>query len=287
MNHRKTFRAGGFYPDNDKEIKAFINENLRDITIDNNIKDVKGGIVPHAGWVYSGATALKVYKTIRDAQDSVDTFLIFGAVHVPGVRKASIYSSGSWETPLGDVLVDEELAEMVLSLGNIEIEENTSAHVREHSIEVQIPMIKYLFEDIKILPIMTPPIEAMTNLGSKIGKLLDKSQKNVCVIGSSDLSHYGPRFGFTEGGTGKKGYEYMKKNDKSIIDIMIDMDYEKVIRETMSKRNACGGGAIVATMSALSEMGKDRGNLLEYTTSYDVRPFGDPSDAVGYAGIVY
>ncbi len=287
MSIRKPFRAGSFYPENDREIKSFIENYSSEYKPDTNIDKVIGGIVPHAGWVYSGPTAIKVYSLIRDKFKDVETFLIFGAVHIGGLRKASVFSDGVWQTPIGDVSIDDELSNMILNLSNQDIEENKSYHQTEHSIEVQVPIIHYLFPKAKILPIMTPPLKTMKGIGEKIGQLLSKSKKKVCIIGSTDLTHYGMRFGMIDGGTGKKGLEWMKSNDRRIVDLMLKMDTESIIDETNRNRNACGGGAILSTIASVKQMGANKGTLLEYTTSYDVKPYGDPSDAVGYAGIVF
>lgn len=288
---RKAYRAGSFYPDSKKEINSQIQHYLSEIDNDKSIPDtVKGGIVPHAGWVFSGTTALRVYQSIKNNETNNSknpVFIIFGAVHVRGVRKASIYNEGKWETPIGEIEIEEHLAEMILDIPNMPIEKNEYAHNNEHSIEVQIPMIKYMFPNSKIIPIMTPPIESMKIVGEKIGTLLSKTDNEVYIIGSTDLTHYGPRFGFVKGGLGKKGLEWMKSNDQRIIDIMLNMKTDKVITETSQNKNACGGGAVLATLSALNKMGAVKAQLLEHTTSYDVRPMGEPSDAVGYAGIVY
>ncbi len=286
MSTRRAFRAGTFYPDNKKEVENQLGNILADVenTISTNAK--YGGIVPHAGWVFSGSTAMKVYYAIKNNYgDDIDTFIIFGAVHVPGVNHASLYPSGFWQTPLGEVPVDEDLAKIILK--NTSIQRNESAHSMEHSIEVQIPIIKYLFPNSKILPIMTPPKDKMKNIGMDIGKIIKSSDNNIMIIGSTDLTHYGPRFGMTQGGLGKEGLEWMKKNDRRIIEIMVNMNLDKIISETQKNRNACGGGAILASLSAFKELGIEKGMVLGYTTSYDERPFGEPSDAVGYAGIVY
>ncbi len=286
MSTRKAFRAGTFYPESKQGVKSQLDNILADVKNTVTSKAEHGGIVPHAGWVYSGSTAMKVYYAIKNTHnDDIDTFIIFGAVHVAGVDKASIYSQGYWDTPLGEVKIDEDLSKVIIQ--KTSIIKNESVHSMEHSIEVQVPIIKYLFPDSKILPIMSPPKNNMKDIGKSIAQVIKSSNKNIMIIGSTDLTHYGPRFGMTQGGVGKDGLEWMKKNDRKIIEIMVNMNLDKIIPETQNNRNACGGGAILASISAFKEMGVNKGMVLGYTTSYDERPFGEPSDAVGYVGIVY
>ncbi len=288
MKARKTYVAGSFYPDNETEVKSQIDKMMKN-KIDESITVNYGGIVPHAGWMYSGSTAMKVYSSIKDSSENskkeIDTFVILGAVHVMDVIGATMYHEGSWNTPLGEIEIDDQLSRLVYDETDVIV--NTNSHILEHSIEVQVPMIKYLFPRSKILPIMCPPIKQMKEFGKSLGKIIKKSEKNVMIIASTDLTHYGPRFGITCGGYGQDGLNWMKKNDQRIMKIMLDMEADKVIEETQSRQNACGGGAILTSLATFSELGAKKGSLLGYTTSYDERPHGEPSESVGYAAIVY
>jgi len=245
------------------------------------------GIVPHAGWVFSGAVAAKVIRCL--AARSPETFVIFGAVHSWGAREGAVYDSGSWNTPLGDVAVDEDLAARLLERCSDYLVSDPASHAQEHSIEVQLPMIKHLCPDALVVPVAMPPTAHAPGAGGAVGAALAESDRNVAVLGSSDLTHYGPGYGFAPWGTGPEAREKMHANDRRIIDLALGFESDKVVQEAQEHSNACGAGAIAATCAAARAMGADKSALIEYTTSHDV--MGDPADAfqmaVGYAGIVF
>jgi len=247
---------------------------------------IVAGVVPHAGWMFSGATAAKVFLTIK-AKQTPRTFIIFGAVHVPGVGGISVYPDGEWATPLGTLEVDSALAgEMLDSMPDI-LAENEHAHAFEHSIEVQTPMIKYLFPDAMILPVAVPPISSSIAFGENAANIVKDTGRDAVFIGSSDLTHYGANYGLITAGYGKKGHDWMTANDRRIVDIALDVDPEEILHEAKTNQNACGAGAFAAAVSAAKTLGVRSGTLLEYTTSYDVYPMGEFDMGVGYAGIVY
>lgn len=287
MRIRKAFRAGSFYPADERSCRQQIEECLNQYQPPAIPESVAAGIVPHAGWVFSGPTAAKVYKSIQE-KNSPETFLIFGAVHVWGVgRKAAMFAEGAWQTPCGTIEIDEELAEAVLAEAGQEVEADPSAHEREHSIEVQIPFIQLLFPEAKILPIMVAPDKQATQLGEKLGNMLTQYQKRVCVLGSTDLTHYGPSFGFMPYGIGDQSLAPMKENDQHILRLAAEMKAQAVIDEAERHRNACGAGAIAATVAAAKALGASQGYLLEHTTSQEIMPDRPATDIVGYAGMIF
>ncbi len=245
------------------------------------------GIVPHAGWTYSGAVAAKVIRSLQPA--SPETFVIFGAVHSWGVEEGAVYASGSWDTPLGEVAIDEALASLLLEKCSRELMDSPASHAQEHSIEVQVPMIKHLHPNAGIVPIAMPPTENAAAIGAAVGAALAECGKTTAVLGSTDLTHYGPNYDFAPWGTGPAAREKMRENDRRIIDLALAFAADDVVAEARRSSNACGAGAIAATAAAAKAMGADKAALIEYTTSHDV--MGDPPDAfqmaVGYAGILF
>ena len=286
MATRKAYRAGSFYPFDEGSCRRQIEECLGDYHPPAEPTRIVAGIVPHAGWVFSGPTAAKVFKSIRE-KATPETFLIFGAVHVRGIDNAAMFAEGEWETPCGTVDIDEDLARTLGASIPEHLTPNASAHTMEHSIEVQIPFLQYLFPDVRILPIMVPPGKQAVVLGQKIGQLIAGQDKQVCVLGSTDLTHYGPSFWFTSYGVGAEALVRMKENDQRIIDMVVQMKAEIIVAEAEEHRNACGAGAIAATVAAASALGAECGYLLEHTTSQDVMPERPATDFVGYAGIVF
>jgi len=247
---------------------------------------VIAGVVPHAGWFFSGATAAKVFLTIK-AKHSPRTFILLGAVHVPGVWKNSLYGTGSWDTPLGPVKVDEEVSGILAGNMRDLLVSDPAAHRDEHSIEVQTAMIKHLFPEAMIVPIAVPPNKDAVKLGQAIGRLVKEKGLDAVIVGSTDLTHYGDNYGFSPAGYGKHGYEWMLENDRRMIDLALSMKPEEILREALAHRNACGAGAMSAAVAAAKEYGAGKGHLLQHVTSFDVYPQGEFDMGVGYAAIVF
>ena len=253
--------------------------------------DIVAGIVPHAGWTFSGDLAAMVFSAIKQANEKVDTFVIFGAVHSYMGSLAAVYDEGLWQTPLGDIAIDETLAAEIIKTST-PAESEPDAHKFEHSIEVQVPFIQHLFTEAKIVPVMTPPATFAVQLGSDVAECIKKvpDRKIVC-IGSTDLTHYGPRYGFCPRGTGADAIKWAKEvNDQAFIDLALDMKALEVLATSIEKENACGCGAAAATVASAKTQGKTTGLLLGHTHSNEVmqRKFNQTSEeSVGYAAIVF
>jgi len=247
-----------------------------------------GGIVPHAGWVYSGAVAARVFGAIA-ARRSPTTFVVFGAVHHPMRSAAAVFASGAWSTPLGDIAIDDRLAERILSQTNL-VDADPYAHEREHSIEVQVPLIQHRFPDARLVPIAVRPTDQAEAVGRTVGRTVAAYDLDVAVVGSTDLTHYGARFGFTPQGSGPQGLRWAKEvNDRRIIDQMLAFEAGAVVAEARTHGNACGAGAVAATIAASRELGATQSCLLAHTTSAEVAPVESTAAdaAVGYAAVLF
>jgi AmmeMemoRadiSam system protein B len=291
MQTRKPIVAGQFYPGQHYSCVDDINECLDAGTLGESLPEtIVAGIVPHAGWTFSGSLAALVFAAIKQQHEKVHTFIIFGAAHSYFGASPAVYGGGIWETPLGEVAIDEELADAVLSVGPAGSDPN--AHLSEHSIEVQVPFIQYLFAGAKILPILVPPTEQAVALGTGVGEIVSRNeQKKIVCIGSTDLTHYGPRYGFVPMGTGKKALQWAQDvNDRKFIDLALKLKPEDLLTNAAKNCNACGPGAAAATVAAAKKLGSARGLLLAQTSSNEImlRKMGTTStDAVGYAAIVF
>ncbi len=251
---------------------------------------VFGGLVPHAGWVYSGRLAATIFNTLASCADSVETLVIFGADHTGSVQKGEVYDTGAWDTPCGPVSVDESLASEILSASEL-FRSNLSAHSREHSIEVHVPLIKVIFPEAKIVPIAVPPDASAVDIGRCVGEVISsRDNPSLFVVGSSDLTHHGGRFG-NPGGTGEKSESFASENDRRMLDIIESMKSDDVVPEARRNRNACGAGAIAATIECMKTLGASAGHVLEYTNSYRIVHEKSPWDlddtTVGYASVVF
>ncbi|NLG50622.1 MAG: AmmeMemoRadiSam system protein B [Chloroflexi bacterium] len=285
MPVRNPVVAGRFYPAQERACREEVEKYLRQAKPFVAERYIQGGLVPHAGWTFSAPTAGRVLAALG-AQEAPETVVLFGAVHSWGVDRPSMYGSGAWRTPLGELLIDEELADK-LRQTNSGLLDRPEAHAGEHSIEVQLPFIKYLFPDACILPISTPPLPSAVTLGQTVARVVQELDRRVVALGSSDLTHYGPQYGLAPAGVGEPGLEWAKQNDARVLDLATRMLPEDVLEEAHAHHNACGAGAIAATIAFAAARGATEGVLLHYTTSHEVMPMGRPTDFVGYGAVVY
>ena len=288
MAVRMAIAAGRFYssaPDEClRDLKNLIDGNEPEVDLPDTIT---AGIVPHAGWVFSGDICGMFFNALK-SQQNIETFILFGANHSVNSHNHMIYSNGSWATPLGTIDIDNELAGIFTDAADGLLLNNAQAHSNEHSLEVIVPFIQYLYPNAKIVPIMVQPIDS----AEKIGKIVsDSCNDNVVVIGSTDLTHYGPSYYNTNMGTGRDALQWAKNtNDKYMIDEICSMKYDQIVNIANTYHNACGAGAIAATTRYAYEKGINKGILLKQTCSSEVyeEKFGKTDmNSVGYASIVF
>lgn len=290
MSIRRPVVAGQFYGSSEKQCLGEIIECLGAYGVLEDLPErIAGGVVPHAGWVFSGDLAGLVFSAIKQANGQVDTFVIFGASHRYSGRAAVVYDEGGWETPLGVVGIDEELAGEIAGLDGAEA--NCDAHAGEHSIEVQVPFVQHLFPEAKIVPVIVPSMGFDMELGSEIAEIIKQSDKEIVCIASSDLTHYGPRYGFCPVGAGPAGIEWAKDvNDMEFINFALELESEELLRAALENSSACGPGAVSVLTGVVAGLGKSKGTLLAHTNSSEVmeKKFGESSEeSVGYAAIIY
>ena len=287
---REPIVAGQFYPARPGECRAQLSKILShepESAIGN--RRLIGGLVPHAGWTYSGSIAGRVFRSLA-ASGAPDVVIIFGGVHRYRGREAALFAEGRWETPLGPVEVDGRLAERILGHTNL-IADDPYAHELEHSIEVQMPFVKRIFPDARMVPIMVPARETAAEVGLSVARTLRTYGYNARVVGTTDLTHYGPHYGMVDHGVGAKGNTWAKAvNDQRFIDVVSRMQAVDVVPEALEHKNACSSGAVAAAVAAAVELGASEALLLEHTSSSEVN-VGEtettPSDSVGYAGMVF
>jgi MEMO1 family protein len=291
MSIRKPAVAGQFYGGSREECLEEIAECLPQGTVKTGLPNrIVGGIVPHAGWLFSGGLAATVFTAIRQVNKTVDTFILFGASHRSHDTCPLIYPSGAWDTPLGQIQIDESLTNELISLG---AKVNAEAHRYEHSIEVQVPFIQYLFPDAKIVAVIMPPGVGgyECTFGQKVGALLKDSGSNAVCIASTDLTHYGPRYGFCPQGTNSTAITWAYEvNDMEFINQALRMDAEHLVESSLQHENACGPAAAAAVVAAAQMAGCKKGFLLSHTNSAMVMKtrFNQSSnESVGYAAIVF
>ena len=247
-----------------------------------------GGIVPHAGWMYSGAVAGGAMSAIA-AATTPDLVVIFGAIHTPiPVQSGVLGSYTQWSVPTGESAVQVDIERKLREKGNLFIVDDR-LHAMEHAIEVNVPLIQLTWPGVPIVPIETPVLEVAELIGRKTAQAVAEAGLKAVYLASSDFTHYGTNYGFKPAGTGPQAMQWAKDNDRRLLNLITGWQTQKVIPEVRQHHNACGAGAIAAMMAACREAGADTAQVLQHTTSHEVleniQP-QPPDNSVGYAAVV-
>ena len=235
-------------------------------------RNLVGLVCPHAGYMYSGPVAAHgYYQLAKDGKP--DVIVIFSPNHTGRGSALAAMKEGVWRTPLGDVEIDTETADRILKESQI-IDADETAHAYEHSIELQLPFLQYLYgSGFKFVPIcfMMQDLESSREVGKATARAL--SGKNALVIASTDMTHYEPQ-------------ERAEKKDRMTLEAAIKLDEEQYYSIIESQAiSSCGYGPTIAAITATKELGAKKAKLLCYRTSGDVT--GDYSGVVGYASIAF
>jgi len=265
--NRNPFVAGQFYSGSkdalSKEVARFVAGSKAE-------DDAIGVVSPHAGYIYSGAVAGSVLGSIKPK----DTYIIMGPNHTGLGCQFALSPARIWKTPLGDVETDERLALEIKKNCRL-IKDDELSHIKEHSIEVQLPILQYLNKNFKFVPIVIS--YAGLDVYRQIAKALAKSvkdlnlEKNITIIASSDMTHYEPQ-------------DTAKSKDFAAIEAILRLDEEELFKRISSMDiTMCGYGPALIMIAASKALGAKKAKLVKYATSGDVS--GDYSSVVGYAGI--
>lgn len=231
-----------------------------------------GLVCPHAGYMYSGPVAAHAYYNLA-FDGKPDIIVLFGPNHTGYGSALAVMNEGFWRTPLGDVEVDGDTANKIVKEARI-VDVDDSAHRYEHSIEVQLPFLQYLFgSKFKIVPIcfLMQDLHSSREVGQAVAKVLDG--KNALIIASSDMTHYEPQ-------------KVAEKKDLLALRAVEAMDEEHFYSTIEEHRiSACGYGPIIALITAAKALGAKEAKLLCYKTSGDVT--GDYTAVVGYAAVQF
>ena len=235
-------------------------------------RNIVGLVVPHAGYLASGPVAAHAYHSLAE-DGKPDVIVVFGPNHTGQGSALSVMNEGAWRTPLGDVEIDAETANQIVNASHI-IDVDDRAHAYEHSIELQLPFLQYLYgSEFKFVPICfgMQDLESSREVGKAVAAAL--RGKDGLVIASSDMTHYEPQ-------------ERAEKKDRMAIDAALAMDEEQYYQTVEAYGiTTCGYGPVIAAITASKELSAKKAGLLCYKTSGDV--LGDRSAVVGYASIAF
>ena len=268
----------GWYPTNPDDAEQFIRQSLAEI--DMEIEISHGVIVPHAGWYYSGKLACQAIGKLRKNRTDTELVIVFGGHQRPGnlplAEKLPVFQTSFGELEIYPGIIDNLADKIQMEISDLPVQDNT--------VELQLPLVKYFFPKAKIIAIYLPPSEKAV----KLGKVLAEITENIpaVVIGSTDLTHYGPNYGFAPKGTGKGALDWVKnENDANIIEAMLNMDAENTLFLANNEHSACSAGAAAGVMGYVRQKDFEcKGYLIDYYTSYDIKPC---DSFVGYVGIGY
>ena len=264
--------SGMFYPDNPTKLRKDIEDYLKCATIPDLEDNIIGIISPHAGYMYSGQVAAYGFKMI--VKRPYDTVILIGPSHKVYFDGVALWDRGSFETPLGRVDIDEDIARGMVRIGGI-IKANRDTHKEEHSLEVQLPFLQSVLDDFKIIPLVMgiQTTSACRKLAQSLSYVLQNSTKKFLIVCSTDLSHYYPD-------------TKAKKLDSIIVGHLDTFNIPGMIEDIETgKTEACGAGPIIVTMMLSETLGADHGKVLKYAHSGDVS--GDKSGVVGYVSAMF
>lgn len=257
--------AGTFYPATQQQLLSVVGNLLSDVP-----KSVNGGtllalVVPHAGYAYSGATAARAYALLNGL--TFDACIVVGPSHQEYFQSVSVYPGHAYETPLGRVTIDTGLRMALLECSSV-VHASAVGHRAEHSLEVQIPFLQSIMPDAAILPLVMGDqhAELCYALGEAMASVV--RGRNVLLIASSDLSHFHTA-------------AEARKKDGEVIALIEQFNIRELMRRLdIGMCEACGGGPIVAVMTAAQLLGANRASIVHACNSGDVT--GDTRRVVGY-----
>lgn len=264
MYRRKPCVSGQFYPASAKELTSFIKSHAQ---LHTQKKHAYAVMLPHAGYIYSGATAVKTVEQVIVP----DTVLLLGPNHTGRGKGFSLMPEGIWETPCGTVSVDAKLAGCLLASSEY-LEADYDAHKSEHSLEVLLPFLRYANPKVRIVPmtIRVGDLEVLHDVALRMADCL--KGRDVLIVSSSDMTHYESRDSATE-------------KDRHAVDAICALDEDTLARVVRQYDISMCGFVSTYMMIILAKLlGARTGTLVEYCTSGDVTH--DHSQVVGYAGVI-
>ncbi len=260
--------AGKFYPSSAQalknQIEAFIDKQADKL-------DIIACMLPHAGYIYSGSVAAQTVSRINIK----NKIILLGPNHTGYGAKYSIMPEGTWQTPLGEIKIDSDLAGEILNRSK-HLQPDNEAHTYEHSLEVVLPFFQYFKTDFEIVPIvfLSDEFKVLRELGEEIANTIKERniKDSTIIVASSDMTHY-------------ESQDQAQKKDKEAIQAILELNEAKLMdRVQRLNISMCGYAPAITMISAAKLLGAKTAKLIKYQTSGDVT--GDKTSVVGYAGII-
>ena len=263
--------SGRFYPSDGNSLNEEVKRHIKKNRAEEPSKKIRaiGIISPHAGFTYSGEVAGAVYSKI----EIPETIILLGPNHTGAGEQVSVMSEGLWQMPQGNVKIDMQLADAICQISTTAKKDN-KAHVKEHSIETQLPFIQFYRDNFKIVPIcmMRLGLDKCEELSHAIAKAVQETGRDILIVASSDMTHFEP-------------HESASKKDKGAIDQILKLNAEELFNTVRNKNiSMCGVNPAVVMLMYACKIGAKEALLAKYMTSGEVN--GNLDHVVGYAGII-
>ena len=258
--------AGQFYPGSAKTLKLEVD---RYLAIDVTPRPAKAAIAPHAGYVYSGAVAGKVFASVEIPK----TCIVLSPNHTGMGANAAIMASGSWRIPTGTIPVATAIAEQLMAACP-SLTDDPTAHLAEHSLEVELPFLLARQPDLSIVPIALSRVDSShcRAIGEAIAAVVQSTSDPILIVTSTDMNHY-------------ENQTRTMEKDRLAIDRVLAMDADGLLATCAEHRiSMCGVIPTAVTIHAGRALGAKQAELVAHTTSGDVS--GDMDAVVGYAGFI-
>ena len=290
---RAASHAGSWYDGSEKGLRKSLDGFFSDKefgpgelpkTLNQDKRTILGGVSPHAGYYYSCSCAAHTYLNLFKERIP-DTVVILGNDHM-GHDVVALMEEGEWETPLGNLPVDTELARLILDNSNEIVSKEsvfTGRSLQEHNIEIQLPLVKYcaLDHDVKIVPIKIGynygrNFSMFEKISTALANTINSSNKDIVIVASSDMTHRALK-------NSQEDYELFKKKDKDVIDGFIKLNAQDAFNANSG--SVCGISTISTLILTCNELSATHGKLLKYYASYEKSK--DTSYCVGYfSGVI-
>ena len=274
MRIRKRALPTGWYPATERAARSTIEGWRQDIgPVERN---VVAGVIPHAGWEFSGSLA---YEVLRGVQETTATVAIVGG-HLPATGRILAAEEDQFETPFGPVSLDADMLGKLRERLRVEPDE-----IADNTVEIQLPLLRHAVPRAQVLYLRAPPDQTAVTLGVALAEAAESLGKRIAVFGSTDLTHYGPAYGFSPAGLGEDAARWVKdQNDRRFVDRVIAMDAEGAIAVATRERSACSAGGAAAAVSFARSTGATTVDLVGYRLSREIHL---SESFVGYAGVTF
>ncbi len=281
MSRRTRTLPRGWYPVDKNECQREIESYLEGWSPSQlSLSKGLGGIVPHAGWYFSGKLAARVFDTLK-LKGRAEVVVLYGG-HLSTEDVPRVVTEEACETPFGDIEIHQGLVKSLMKKMDVKKESPTSG---DNTIEIQLAMVKYFFPEAKLVAVRSPLSAKAEALGKEVAEVAKREGISIIAVGSTDLTHYGPNYGLLSKGIGPASVKWVKEeNDKGFVDRALKMDAAGLLMHALENDSACSAGAAASATATCKALGAEKGVLLDYYTSYDIMP---DDSFVGYAGIVY